>query len=133
MYDHDEGRAVTGGVAYHGRIAALRGKFVFGDIQNGRLFAADLAELKKSRRRHPADRGADRGDSSCTCATRAASGIGVSMRNWSIRRWARALPEPDLHLARPATVELLLTVEAGWDDSPAGARSPAGSWDPDVQ
>ena len=24
MYDHDEGRAVTGGFAYHGRIAALR-------------------------------------------------------------------------------------------------------------
>jgi hypothetical protein len=35
MYDHDEGRAVTDGFAYHGRIAALRGKFVFGDIQNG--------------------------------------------------------------------------------------------------
>ena len=48
MYDHDEGRAVTDGFAYHGRIAALRGKFVFGDIQNGRLFAADLAEMKKA-------------------------------------------------------------------------------------
>ena len=48
MYDHDEGQAVTDGFAYHGRIAALRGKFVFGDIQNGRLFAADLAEMKKA-------------------------------------------------------------------------------------
>ena len=48
MYDHDEGRAVTDGFAYHGRIAALRGKFVFGDIQNGRVFAADLAEMKKA-------------------------------------------------------------------------------------
>jgi hypothetical protein len=47
-YDHDEGRSVTDGFAYHGRIAALRGKFVFGDIQRGRLFAADLAELKKA-------------------------------------------------------------------------------------
>ena len=48
IYDHDEGRAVTDGFAYHGRIAALRGKFVFGDIQNGRLFAADLAAMKKA-------------------------------------------------------------------------------------
>ncbi len=46
MYDHSEGQAITGGLAYHGRIAALRGKFVFGDIQRGRLFAADLAALK---------------------------------------------------------------------------------------
>jgi len=48
IYDHDEGRAVTDGFAYHGRIAALRGKFVFGDIQNGRVFAADLGEMKKA-------------------------------------------------------------------------------------
>src|SRR5215831_13744421 len=48
MYDHDEGRSVSDGFAYHGRIAALRGKFVFSDIQNGRVFAADLAEMKKA-------------------------------------------------------------------------------------
>ena len=32
IYDHDEGRAVSGGFAYYGRIEALRGKFVFGDV-----------------------------------------------------------------------------------------------------
>ena len=48
IYDHGEGQAVSGGFAYHGRIAALRGKFVFGDIVRGRLFAADLAEMKKA-------------------------------------------------------------------------------------
>ena len=48
MYDHTEGQAVSGGFAYHGRIAALRGKFVFGDVARGRLFAADLAALKKA-------------------------------------------------------------------------------------
>jgi hypothetical protein len=48
IYDHDEGRAVSGGFAYHGRIAALRGKFVFGDVQRGRLFAADIAAMKKA-------------------------------------------------------------------------------------
>jgi hypothetical protein len=46
MYDHNEGQAVTGGFAYHGRIPALRGKFVFGDLVRGRLFAADLAAMK---------------------------------------------------------------------------------------
>jgi Glucose / Sorbosone dehydrogenase len=48
MYDHSEGQAVSGGVAYHGRIAALRDKFVFGDIVRGRIFVADLAAMKKA-------------------------------------------------------------------------------------
>ena len=48
MYDHSEGQAATGGFAYHGRIHALRGKFVFGDIVRGRLFVADLAAMKKA-------------------------------------------------------------------------------------
>jgi hypothetical protein len=46
IYGHSEGQAVTGGFAYHGVIEALRGKFVFGDIVRGRLFAADLAAMK---------------------------------------------------------------------------------------
>ena len=48
MYDHNEGQAVSGGFAYHGRISALRGKFVFGDVVRGRLFVADLAAMKKA-------------------------------------------------------------------------------------
>jgi hypothetical protein len=48
IYDHDEGQAVAGGFAYRGAIPALRGKFVFGDVQRGRLFAADLEALKKA-------------------------------------------------------------------------------------
>lgn len=48
VYDHDEGRSVTDGFAYHGKIAAMNGKFIFGDIQRGRIFAADLAALKKA-------------------------------------------------------------------------------------
>jgi hypothetical protein len=48
MYDHDEGASVTDGFTYHGRIPQLRGKFVFGDIQRGRIFAADVAALKKA-------------------------------------------------------------------------------------
>jgi hypothetical protein len=48
IYDHNDGQAVTGGFAYYGRIAALRGKFVFGDIVRGRLFVADVAAMKKA-------------------------------------------------------------------------------------
>ena len=48
IYDHDEGIAITGGFAYYGRIEALRGKFVFGDIARGRLFAADVAAMKNA-------------------------------------------------------------------------------------
>jgi hypothetical protein len=48
MYDHNDGQAITGGFTYHGRIPALRGKFVFGDIVRGRVFVADTAALKKA-------------------------------------------------------------------------------------
>ncbi len=46
IYDHSEGNAITAGFAYHGPIEALRGKFVFGDLVRGRVFAADLAAMK---------------------------------------------------------------------------------------
>jgi len=37
-YDHVDGAGVTGGYVYRGPIEALRGKYVFGDIVNGRIF-----------------------------------------------------------------------------------------------
>jgi hypothetical protein len=46
VYDHDEGRAISGGFTYHGPIPALQGKFIFGDVNNGRVFAADVTRLK---------------------------------------------------------------------------------------
>jgi hypothetical protein len=48
IYDHRDGQAVSGGFAYYGRIPALKGKFVFGDVARGRLFAADIAAMKKA-------------------------------------------------------------------------------------
>ena len=48
MYDHDEGQAITAGFSYHGRIEALRGKFLFGDLVRGRLFAADVDAMKQA-------------------------------------------------------------------------------------
>jgi len=108
MFDHDEGRAVTDGFPYHGKIAALQGKFVFGDIQSGRLFASDLAELKK----------ADDGIPQTVAAieeiqlyVRDASGnrVGVSMRELVDQTMGASLPRADLHISRTADGELLLT------------------------
>jgi hypothetical protein len=45
-YDHSDGAAITGGYVYHGPLAALRDKYVFGDIVTGRLFYMNMgAEL----------------------------------------------------------------------------------------
>ena len=46
MYSHRDGDAISGGFVYRGQaIPALRGKYVFGDIANGRLFYADAGEM----------------------------------------------------------------------------------------
>ena len=126
IYDHDEGRAVTGGFAYHGRIAALRGKFVFGDIQNGRLFAADLAEMKK------ADDGIPQTVApieEIQLYVRDASGnrMGVSMRELVDRTMGGS------HLARRSAHQpnprwrAAPDVQAGRDDPDAGSRL-TGAW-----
>jgi len=108
IYDHDEGRAVTDGFAYRGKIAALRGKFVFGDIQNGRVFAADLAEMKK----------ADDGIPQTVAAveevqlyTRDASGnrVDVSFQGLVDKTMGAGISRADLHISRTADGELLLT------------------------
>lgn len=45
-YDHDEGSAIAGGFEYTGeKIPALKHKFVFTDIVNGRLFYIDMADI----------------------------------------------------------------------------------------
>ena len=100
---------MTDGFAYHGRIAALRGKFVFGDIQNGRVFAADLAAMKK------ADDGIPQTvapieeiqlyvrDASGKRDGRVAAGARRS------KRWARSIARADLHISRTRDGELLLT------------------------
>jgi hypothetical protein len=131
MYDHDEGRAVTGGFAYRGRIAALRGKFVFGDIQNGRLFAADLAEMKK----------ADDGIPQTVAAVeeiqlfvRDAGGnpMGVSMQELVDRTMGGTIARVDLHIARTGDGELLLTSRQDGTirmlvaDAPASSPGPGG-------
>lgn len=44
-YDHNDGTAVTGGYVYRGPLPALREKYVFGDIVNGRIFCVNRAGL----------------------------------------------------------------------------------------
>lgn len=47
QYDHDEGLAVTGGFEYTGAtVPELKGKYLFGDMNNGRLYYVDLSEVK---------------------------------------------------------------------------------------
>jgi hypothetical protein len=50
QYDHDEGLAIAGGFEYTGSyIKELKGKFLFADMNNGRLYYIDLAEVKQGR------------------------------------------------------------------------------------
>lgn len=47
QYDHDEGAAITGGFEYTGTaIPELTGKYLFGDMNNGRLYYIDLADVR---------------------------------------------------------------------------------------
>ena len=108
MYDHDEGRSVTDGFAYHGRIAALRDKFIFGDIQRGRIFAADLAAMKKA-------------DDGIPQTVAPIEEVQLYVRDASGKRVDVSLPEliektlgsnpgrADLHISRTGDGELLLT------------------------
>jgi hypothetical protein len=108
VYDHDEGRAVTGGFAYHGRIAALRGKFVFGDIFNGRVFVSDVAAMKK------ADDGIPRTVArveEIQLYVRDESGkrVDVSFRELVDKAMGKPMPRADLHLSISRDGELFLT------------------------
>jgi glucose/arabinose dehydrogenase/mono/diheme cytochrome c family protein len=45
QYDHEDGKAISGGSLYEGDIAALKNKYVFGDIVNGKLFYVNIDPL----------------------------------------------------------------------------------------
>jgi glucose/arabinose dehydrogenase/mono/diheme cytochrome c family protein len=47
-YDHDEGNAIIGGYEYQGNtIPQLKGKYLFGDMVNGRLFYVNVDDIKE--------------------------------------------------------------------------------------
>jgi hypothetical protein len=108
MYDHDEGVAITGGFTYQGRIPALRGKFVFGDINRGRLFVADTAAMKK------ADDGIPQTVApveEVQLYVRGAGGnrVYVSFRELVERTMGASMTRADLHISRSRDGELFLT------------------------
>ena len=108
IYDHSEGQAISGGFAYHGRIAALRGKYVFGDVPRGRLFAADLAAMKK------ADDGIPQTVApveEIQLYTRDANGnrTYVTFRELAEATMGAMLTRADLHIGRSRDGELFLT------------------------
>ena len=108
MYDHNEGQAVSGGFAYNGRIAALRGKFVFGDVQRGRVFAADVAAMKK------ADDGIPQTVApveEIQLYTRNSGGMRtyVTFRDLVERTMGASMTRADLHIHQGRDGELLLT------------------------
>ena len=114
VYDHDEGQSVTDGFTYHGRIAALRGKFVFGDIQRGRIFAADVAALKK------ADDGVPQTVApieEIQLYTRDASGTrtNVTLQELIDKTMGQKITRADLHIGRSKDGELFITSrQDGW-------------------
>jgi hypothetical protein len=108
IYDHNDGQAVTGGFAYYGRIPALKGKFLFGDVVRGRLFAADIAAMKK----------ADDGIPQTVAPVeevqlyiRDASGnrTYVTFRELVEATMGATIPRADLHIGRGADGELFMT------------------------
>jgi hypothetical protein len=114
MYDHDEGVAITGGFTYQGKIPALRGKFVFGDINRGRVFVADTAAMKK------ADDGIPQTVApieEMQLYVRDASGTrtNVTFKELVEKTMGTTLTRSDLHISRGGDGELYLTSrQDGW-------------------
>jgi hypothetical protein len=131
MYDHNDGQAVAGGFAYNGRIAALRGKFVFGDVVRGRVFVADTAAMKK------ADDGIPQTVApveEVQLYTRDASGRRTYVTFHELVEAANGATatRADLHIGRSRDGELFLTSrQDGWirmlvpDQSAVGSRQSA--------
>ena len=108
IYDRNDGQAVSGGFAYSGRIAALRGKFVFGDIVRGRLFAANLAAMKK------ADDGIPQTVAPVEEIQLYVRGAGgnrtyVTLRELAEQTMGATLARADLHISRSRAGELFIT------------------------
>jgi glucose/arabinose dehydrogenase len=106
QYDHEEGRAIAGGFMYRGNaIPELRGKFVFGDLVNGRIFYAEKRDLWK----------ADHDDPIATAPIYELrllrDGTPTSLLRLVSAATGRVLLRTDLRFARDASGELLVTTK----------------------
>ena len=108
LYDHDEGWAVAPGFVYRGSVPALAGKFVFGDIQNGRLFVADVAELKAADDGIP---GTVAAIEEVQLFVRDAAGVARDVTLWELveERMGTTVTRADLILSETLDGELLVT------------------------
>jgi hypothetical protein len=114
MYDHDEGVAITGGFTYQGRIPALRGKFVFGDINRGRLFVADTAAMKKADDEVP-QTVAPIEEVQLYVRDQTGARTDVTFKGLVERTMGAALTRADLHISRAGDGELFITSrQDGW-------------------
>ena len=108
IYDHHDGVAITGGFAYHGRIPQLRGKFVFGDINRGRVFAADLAAMKAADDGVP-ETVAPVEEVQLYYRDAAGKRVYMSFAELVERRMGTTMGRVDLHISRSGDGELFLT------------------------
>jgi hypothetical protein len=99
---------VSGGFAYHGRIPQLRGKFIFGDVNRGRVFAADLAAMKAADDGVPATT-APVEEVQLYYRDAAGNRVYTSFRDLVERTQGIGLARSDLHIGRTGDGELLLT------------------------
>ncbi len=108
IYDHDEGIAITAGFAYRGSVPELRGKFVFGDLQRGRLFVADLAEMKAADDGIP---GTVAPVEEIQLYVRDADGASTDVTLWELIEGAMGttIDRADLHISESRDGELFIT------------------------
>ena len=108
VYDHDEGRGDHRRLRLSRAHRRAEGKFVFGDIFNGRVFVADLAAMRK------ADDGIPQTVApveEVQLYVRDASGkrVDVSFRDLIDRAMGKPAPRADLHISISRDGELFLT------------------------
>ncbi|AOS63878.1 PQQ-dependent sugar dehydrogenase [Actinoalloteichus hymeniacidonis] len=51
--DSDSGHAISGGQVYRGELAELRGKYIFGDLVDGKVFYTEVEEMRRGQTRAP--------------------------------------------------------------------------------
>jgi len=108
MFDHGDGVAVSAGFAYHGKIAQLNGKFVYGDVNRGRIFVSDLAAMKAADDGVPATVAPVE---EVQLYVRTASGARAytSFRELVEGTMGKSLTRTDLHISQSRDGELFLT------------------------
>jgi hypothetical protein len=114
IYDHDEGQAITAGFTYHGKVQALQGKFIFGDLVRGRIFAADVEAMKAADDGIPATV-APIEEIQLYVVRENGNRVYVAFRDLIERANGATAARADMHLSRSRDGEVLITSrQDGW-------------------